>query len=204
MFLKFKAKVEGRMVAVAARLLRWGFTPNILTVLGLCLSVVAACFYALSPPLWCIWVAAVFLAVSGLCDALDGALARAGGKVTAFGGFLDSVTDRYADVVVIFGITLASAEVLTLGVSGYVWGLLAVIGSMMVSYTRARGEGLGVRLASVGVAERPERLLILLAFSVVLHPEWGVVVVAFLANLTAVQRGVYVYRRIRSRRGGSS
>ena len=198
MLLKLKAKVEGQMAAIAAKMVKLGFTPNSLTVIGLCFSIVAACFYALPPPLWYIWVAAVFLAASGLFDALDGALARVGGKVTAFGGFLDSVTDRYADVIVIFGITLAYADTLILGVYGYVWGFLAVIGSIMVSYTRARAEGLGVKLASVGVAERPERLLILLVFSVALHPEWGVVVVAFLANLTAIQRAVHVYRKLRS------
>jgi archaetidylinositol phosphate synthase len=204
LLLKVKAKVEGRLNAIAGRLSKLGLTPNQLTVIGLCLSFIAAYFYASTPPLWYIWVATVFLALSGLLDALDGAMARGGGRVTAFGGFLDSVTDRYADVVVIFGITLASAEFVLVGVNGYVWGLLAVIGSMMVSYTRARAEGLGVKLASVGVAERPERLLILLIFSIILRPEWGVVIVAVLANVTAVQRAVHVYRKLKSGRSSSN
>ena len=85
--------------------------------------------------------------ISGLFDALDGAIARIYGEATKFGGFFDSVLDRYADAVVLSGIIVG-------GLTNLIWGLAALFGSLLVSYARARAEAAGVKMESVGLAER--------------------------------------------------
>jgi archaetidylinositol phosphate synthase len=130
--------------------------------------------------------------VSGFLDAVDGVLARTTGRVSALGGFLDSVSDRYSDAVVLSAIVLA-------GLSHPVWGLAAVVGSVMVSYTRARAEASGVGMAAVGLAERAERMLLLSAvtFAAYFWLEllgWGVAILAILSHLTVLQRVTHFYR----------
>ena len=137
--------------------------------------------------------APIFLLASGFCDALDGALARLYGTSTVFGGFLDSLLDRYADAVVLVGIIAGGL------LYDSFWGIVAIIGSIMVSYTRARAEAAGVKMETVGLAERAERIIIL-AFASFLNLSWvdglfwGVVVLAFLTNLTVLQR-IYYFKK---------
>lgn len=137
-------------------------------------------------------VAPILLLISGFCDALDGALARIYGETTLFGGFLDSLLDRYADAFVLCGIILG-------GLCHPFWGLTALTGSLLVSYVRARAEAKGVEMEAVGVAERAERLLILViaSFLSIVWLEalsWGVIVLAVLANLTVLQRVIHFYK----------
>jgi archaetidylinositol phosphate synthase len=126
---------------------------------------------------------------SGFCDALDGALARLYGEATAFGGFLDSLLDRYADAVIFCGIILGE-------LCDFFWGLAALTGSLLVSYARARAEAAGVKMETVGIAERAERLIIL-AVASLLSVAWlkalslGVIVLAVITNLTVLQRVIY-------------
>lgn len=134
---------------------------------------------------------------SGFCDALDGALARIYGQTTIFGGFLDSLLDRYADAIVLCGIIFG-------GLCDPFVGLIAVIGSLLVSYTRARAEAAGVKMEAVGIAERAERLIVLVAasFLSVAWREalgWGVIVLAVITNLTVLQRVVYFRKAIRQK-----
>jgi CDP-diacylglycerol---glycerol-3-phosphate 3-phosphatidyltransferase len=133
---------------------RSGITPNAVTIIGF-LGICAAAGLALGR----LWVLSslVFIA-SGLVDSLDGLLARYQGRVTAFGAFLDSTLDRLAEGVIIgaIGITLAQ--------DNDIWGLaacfVALTASFMVSYARARAEGLGIAGSSGGLMGRPERLVI--------------------------------------------
>ncbi len=170
-----------------------GLTPNQVSLLGIALALFSSITY------WK-WqlhslfsiLAPLLLLASGFCDALDGALARLYGETTAFGGFLDSLLDRYADAVIIGGIILG-------GLCNPIWGLVALTGSLMVSYARARAEAAGVKMESVGIAERAERIVIItiasflnLAWSETLG--WSVIVLAILTNLTVLQRAAYFRR----------
>jgi archaetidylinositol phosphate synthase len=134
-------------------------------------------------------LAPLLMLASGLLDALDGALARLYGEATSFGGFFDSLLDRYADAIIICGIILG-------GLTEVSWGLAALIGSLLVSYARARAEAAGVKMESVGFAERAERLVLLalasfLSFVWLDALCWGVLVLAVLTNLTVIQRAIY-------------
>jgi CDP-diacylglycerol---glycerol-3-phosphate 3-phosphatidyltransferase len=132
-------------------------TPNTITVIGLLLTVVAA---ALIGAGWLL-VGAAVLTIGSLLDAVDGALARAQGGGTAFGSFLDSTLDRASEAIVYTGIAawfLASLDDPTWPVLA---ALVAMAGSFMVSYARARAEGIGLT-ASVGLAPRTERLVLVI------------------------------------------
>ena len=78
------------------------------------------------------------------------------------------------------------------------WGLTALFGSILVSYVRAKGESLGLTTAGIGFAERPERMLLIAASGFLLRPDIGILIVAFLANLTAVQRFLYLVKGLRT------
>jgi len=167
-----------------------GLTPNHVSLLGIIFAVLSALTY------WqwklhslLLILAPLLMLASGLLDALDGALARLCGEATNFGGFFDSLLDRYADAVIICGIILG-------GLTDVTWGLAALIGSLLVSYARARAEAAGVKMESVGLAERAERLVLLalasfLSFVWIDALGWGVLVLAILTNLTVVQRAIY-------------
>ena len=173
-----------------------GVTPNAVTVLGLLVSFASAlCYYnwASSPIL--LPAAGVLVLLSGFFDAIDGVIARTTGKVTSFGGFFDSVSDRYADALVLSGITLG-------GLCNPFYGFAALIGSLMVSYTRSRAEAAGVTMAGVGFAERAERMLILAAvtFAAVFWFDalnYGVIILAVLSHLTVIQRTLYFRKNSR-------
>lgn len=193
MLTKLKLKVQAWMAAEA----RWahglGLTPNQVSAAGIALAVGSGLAYwqhARHPFL--LAAAPLLLLASGFCDALDGALARAFGTVTVFGGFLDSLLDRYADAAVFCGIILG-------GLCDPFWGLAALTGSLLVSYARARAEAAGVKMETVGIAERAERLILLATASFLgfLWSEalwWGVVVLAVLSNVTVLQRTIYFLR----------
>jgi len=196
---KLKEKIQSLMTVEARIAHNVGLTPNIVSAIGMIFAVVSTVTY------WkwyyhqiFLLLAPVFLLISGFCDALDGALARTYGETTIFGGFLDSLLDRYADAIVFSGIILG-------GLCHPFWGLVALVGSLLVSYVRARAEAAGVKMETVGLAERAERLIILVvaSFLSVVWLEalnWGVIVLAVLANLTVLQRVVYFY--VASKRRG--
>ena len=172
---------------VARALLALRLRPNHLTVLGLGVSILAALSFARGRSLW----GAVLLILAGLFDFFDGSLARLSGQVTPFGAFLDSVIDRYSDLVVLAGVLVLFAG------SGrptqVVLALLALIGTVMVSYTKARAQAIGVA-CEIGLMERPERLIVLIAgglFNLMTPALW---VLAVLVNVTAIQRILYTWR----------
>jgi archaetidylinositol phosphate synthase len=140
-------------------------------------------------------MAMVLLLLSGFCDALDGVVARLYAEASAFGGFLDSLLDRYADAAVYAGIIIG-------GLCDFRWGLLTIIGSLLVSYSRARAEAAGINMESIGIAERAERMIILAVASLVAvfwQPSTvmnGVIILlAALSNLTVLQRAIHVYNK---------
>ena len=170
-------------------------TPNAVTIIGF-LGICAAAGLAIAR----LWVLAslIFIA-SGLVDSLDGLLARYQGRVTAFGAFLDSVLDRLAEGVIIGAIGITLAE------DGEIWGLaacfVALTASFIVSYARARAEGLGIPGSSGGLMGRPERLVIVGAALFLggvgdVLPV-GMAILAGLSLMTAAHRVRLVYRAAR-------
>lgn len=199
MLTKLKKKVQ-QLLSTEARIVhKVGLTPNMISVLGIVLSVLAAVAYAmgLSQPL--LLLAAVFLLLaSGFFDTLDGVLARNFQQATVFGGFFDSLLDRYADAIVYSGIIIG-------GLCDVSWGLAALAGSMLVSYSRARAEAAGIKMESVGLAERAERMLILAVASIAAFfwlpsLNWGIIVLAILSNFTVLQRGLHAYRWLKKKK----
>jgi archaetidylinositol phosphate synthase len=179
-----------------------GLTPNKISVIGFILALASAASYVLvtAESSWLLILAVVFLLASGFCDTLDGIVARTFQQTTVFGGFFDSMLDRYADAALYATIIITGLCNLSWGpVWGAVWGLAALTGSILVSYTRARAEAAGIKMESVGFAERAERMLILAGASIIAFfwlPAlgYGIAVLAVLTNLTVIQRALHFYK----------
>jgi len=195
---KLKKKVQTMLTSEAKAAHNMGLTPNIVTLIGLALALSSAFVYAATrgQPLGILLATILFLA-SGFCDALDGVIARIYQQTSVFGGFLDSLLDRYADAAVYAGVIIG-------GLCDPIWGLAALAGSMMVSYSRARAEAAAIKMESVGVAERAERMLILAVASVAAI-FWlpalniGIILLAVLSNFTVLQRGLHVYNSLKKK-----
>ncbi len=202
MLTKLKQKIQRMLAAEAQAAHKIGLTPNTVTAAGFALSFLAAVAYALVSPAHPLWLFAgvVLLMASGFCDTLDGVLARTFEQATFFGGFLDSLLDRYADALVLAGIIIsgAGASSIISPTLALITGLMALASSFMVSYSRARAEAAGIKMESIGIAERPERIIIL-ALASLIAIFWfpalgiGVIVIALLATVTVLQRGIHVY-----------
>jgi archaetidylinositol phosphate synthase len=181
--------VEGFFQASSKLFHRMGLSPNAMTLIGFLLSLVAASLYwgGLSGGEWISVI--LVLVIASFFDAVDGAMARKYSEVSRFGGVLDSVLDRIAEIGLYIGLIAGSLVEPWIGI----WALCA---SLMVSYVRARVSVEGVTLKGVGIAERPERLLILIV-ATLLWPlsdsilEGGVLLIALLSSVTVVSR---VYR----------
>ncbi|PUA34316.1 MAG: hypothetical protein B9J98_00260 [Candidatus Terraquivivens tikiterensis] len=178
---------------------RQGVSPTALSLLGLLFAILSAGLYIAAPGIReLVILAAVALLVSGFFDAIDGAVARASGKVTAFGAFTDSVLDRIEDGAVIVAMTLA-------GFMDLLLGMLLLLSSYLVSYARARAEGLGVEMKGIGLFERAERILVLFVASILEYflPHTITFVSAALIAVNAfvvAQRVLYVRSRLREGR----
>ena len=183
----YKASLTRLGDPVARALLRVHVRPNHLTMVGLGVSIVAACALAQGR----LRVGAVLLALAGLCDFFDGSLARLAHSVSAFGAFLDSVADRYSDLVVLLGVVLHYHR--AADTTGVFLTMVALVGTIMTSYTKARAQSIGVP-CEIGVIERPERLILLIAGATFNLLTPAIIALAVLANLTALQRILYTRR----------
>jgi len=183
----YKAPLHRVFDPVARLLLRMGARPNHLTVLGLGVSVAAAYVFSVGRLRW----AAVLVAVAGLFDFFDGAVARLAGSDSDYGAFLDSVVDRYSDVAVLLGVLVHYQQ--QANTTGAVLTMATLAGTVMTSYTKARAQSISVR-CDIGVVERPERLIALIAGATfhVLTPVMALL--AVLTNVTALQRIIYTRR----------
>ena len=188
-------KIASRsMVSLA----RTRVTPNALTASGVTLCGLAAVlvFFENRNELLFYWVGAAVFGVGSILDILDGALARASGKGTPFGAFLDSTTDRVGEGLMLGAIALLFArhhEMVAVRLT-----FAGVVGSFLVSYTRARAEALGLR-GDVGIGSRAERVAVITA-GLVLAPwgvlPWALVLLAGTAWLTVVQRVLHVRKQL--------
>lgn len=172
---------------LVARLSRHRVNPNILTFTGLGINIFATVLFAKGMFFW----AGLVVLFGGVFDMLDGAVARVTKTVTRFGAFLDSVVDRYSDMLMLFGLLIWYAKVdrmLYVGLTGMV-----IIGSVMTSYTRARAESL-IPACKVGFLERAERVVMLIVGA--LFDRLAVVLwlMAILTNWTVIQRIWYTLK----------
>jgi CDP-diacylglycerol--glycerol-3-phosphate 3-phosphatidyltransferase len=179
-------------------LLRHQVRPNTLTTLGALLVVVSAIGYAFGA----IRLGGALLLLSGVVDTFDGQVARKGGQVSKFGAFYDSTLDRVGDGATFIGIAayLLKAPGVVFRVETAVVGMIAVLSSLLVSYARARAEGLGLD-CKVGIVQRAERLLVIGVPSLIVGAgpngmvlQAIVVLLAVFSTVTVVQRFVYVYQ----------
>ena len=176
---------KGIIDPIAAFLNRIGLTPNAVTLLGLAGTTAAA--YLLSQGKMTIGAIVLFLFV--IVDAFDGTMARLRGKSSDFGAFVDSVSDRYAEFITFGGLLyyFLSQE----NYPGVMVTFAATAGSVLVSYVKARAEGLGFT-AKVGILTRAERYIVLIPLLLFNQPFAAVALIALLGNITALQRIAHV------------
>jgi CDP-diacylglycerol--glycerol-3-phosphate 3-phosphatidyltransferase len=177
--------------AIIDRIVRWlalsRIHPNVLTFLGLVINSWAAVLFARGDFRW----AGVVVIGAGLFDMVDGRVARETNRVTRFGGFFDSVIDRYSDLALLMGLLVYYGSI---NRPFYVI-LTAVVmtGSVMVSYTRARAENF-IPTCKVGFLERPERVVLIIIGALFDRMAQVLWVIAVLSNLTVVHRMIYTWR----------
>jgi CDP-diacylglycerol--glycerol-3-phosphate 3-phosphatidyltransferase len=176
-------------------LARTPLTPNAVTWLGFCITIGAAALIVTEHPL----AAGIVVLVAGLFDMLDGALARVTNRVTRFGGILDSTLDRVSEAVLLLGLLAVFArdgEVAESLLVGF-----ALLGSLMVSYIRARMEGMGIECRA-GLFTRPERVIVLALGLLLSGFDYALItalsVITFFSYFTAGQRLIYAWRQTRN------
>ncbi|MBW2107990.1 MAG: CDP-alcohol phosphatidyltransferase family protein [Deltaproteobacteria bacterium] len=175
---------------LASLLSRTGIHPNLLSIAGALLALFAGIAVAADHLVAGAWL---FL-VSGPFDALDGAVARTSGRVSPFGAFLDSCLDRYSEAALLCGLLYWSVVRSCHGL--VLLCFVTMFGSLMVSYTRARAEGLGMA-CKTGWFTRMERFVVITIMLFTRQFLAGLVVLALMTNMTACQRMVHVYKMSR-------
>jgi CDP-diacylglycerol--glycerol-3-phosphate 3-phosphatidyltransferase len=173
------------------RIVRWlalsQIHPNVLTFLGLLINIWAAWLFARGS----FTSAGIVVIGAGLFDMVDGRVARATDQVTRFGGFFDSVIDRYSDLALYFGLLVYYASI-----NRFFYIVLTAIvmnGSVMISYTRARAEN-AIPKCKVGFLERPERVVLIILGALLDRMAAVLWVIAVLSNLTVIHRMIYTYQ----------
>jgi CDP-diacylglycerol--glycerol-3-phosphate 3-phosphatidyltransferase len=164
--------------------------PNALTVFGFLLNLVAAYLFAYGYFRW----AGGTIILAGLFDMLDGRVARLSNRVTPFGGFFDSVLDRYSDLGLMIGLLVFYGRINRFWYVTLV--AIVMIGSVMVSYARARAENL-IPSCRVGFLERPERTVLIIIGAMFDHMAPVLWVIAVLSTLTVIHRMVYTWQETR-------
>jgi len=173
------------------RIVRWlalsKIHPNVLTFIGLLINIWAAWLFSEGK----LFAAGLVVVGASVFDMVDGRVARATNRVTRFGGFFDSVLDRYSDLALFMGLLVYYASI-----NRYFYIVLTAIvmtGSVMVSYTRARAEN-SIPKCKVGFLERPERIVLIMIGALFNHMAAVLWVIAILSNWTVVHRMIYTYR----------
>ena len=194
---KLRDSLQPTMQKLGSGFASTGLSANFWTGVGLALAFVAAGAYAsASEELFDIpgWIAAIaggaLLLISGFFDMVDGAVARVTKQASKKGAFLDSTFDKIAEVAIFVGIAVG-------GLANPVWVMVALGLSLLVSYTRARAESLGVELKGIGIGERAERMLILAIIGMIPFTldmsfggqmNWAVIIVSIVSGITLIQR----------------
>jgi CDP-diacylglycerol--glycerol-3-phosphate 3-phosphatidyltransferase len=187
------------VAAIVRPLARLGINPNVVTILGLLLSIVTALVIASGH----IRAGGALVLFAGIFDMLDGAMARVSNAATTFGAFLDSTLDRYSESIILGGLLFYALQRPGLHEALWPWAneqqwmivlvFVAAVGSLMVSYAKARAEGLGLE-CKTGLLARPERVVILALGLLTGTTIWALMLLAVLSHVTAIERIVHVWR----------
>jgi CDP-diacylglycerol--glycerol-3-phosphate 3-phosphatidyltransferase len=168
---------------------KFNLHPNTFTVWGLIITLISIIFFIRGDLI----LAGILILIGGICDIIDGKVARESGQVSRFGALFDSSIDRYSEVFMFFGVATFFVRADDYLTSVVVF--IALGGSTMVSYVRARAEGLGFE-CKVGLFQRPERIVFLGIGSIigVFALKIAIWIVAIMANITAIHRIIYIYK----------
>ncbi len=196
---EIKERLRGWLDPVVGFLDTLGVTPMTMTVFGLIVSLIGAIFVARGS----IRLAGLILVISGLCDALDGSIARRQNSASTFGAFIDSTSDRISELLYFGAFVIYFHGEGTWGSFMVLLTLIALSGSLLTSYVRARAEGLDLE-CSVGWLERPERLAALIIGMLLgrLLLTISLLFIAVLSVITVIQRIIHV-RRLTAAQSGS-
>lgn len=164
--------------------------PNFYTISGLLLNLLSA--YVVIEDFF---LGGIILGVGSIFDMLDGITARINGRVTKFGAFLDSFLDRISEGFLFLGIAIHFA--VSVDLIGALFSIIVLIFSYLISYVRARAEGLGVD-CKVGLIERPERIILVLIGLIFGHIKLFLIILSFLSLITIFQRFFWIYKKLKS------
>ncbi|MGQ0795473.1 MAG: CDP-alcohol phosphatidyltransferase family protein [Nitrosopumilaceae archaeon] len=185
----FREKMRPSLQKIGIFFAATGLSANFWTGVGLAFAFASAIAYAWSFE-YAFVIGGILLLISGFFDIVDGQVARITKKSSKKGAFLDSVFDKIAEVAIFLGIMIGGYA------DGYLV-LLAISLSLLVSYTRARAESLGVQLQGIGIGERAERLLVIAIIGLVGFLNYAVIIVVIIAGITLIQRIVATARNIK-------
>lgn len=184
----FEARIRATTQRIVGRVLgRSRISPNALTMIGLFLTLGVTATLSFGYLVW----GGVLVLVTSLFDMLDGALARATERNSAFGAFLDSTMDRYSEALIFLGLLIYYQQMPGVHPE-IIFVYLTIVGSLMVSYTRARAESLGLE-CKVGMLARPERVIILSCGLILGWTHVALAILALFTNITAIQRVYHVW-----------
>ena len=166
-----------------------GLSPNFWTFVGLAFALISAVVYGLGIEFGLI-IGGILLLVSGFFDMVDGQVARASGKISKKGSYLDSMFDKIAEVAIFLGILVG-------GYAEPYLVLLAITLSLLVSYARAKSDAINIKLQGVGIGERAERLLVIAIIGIIGYMEPAVIIVVIIAGITLIQRMIVTAKNIK-------
>jgi CDP-diacylglycerol--glycerol-3-phosphate 3-phosphatidyltransferase/archaetidylinositol phosphate synthase len=177
--------------------LKLRLTPNILTAISLGCAIVSGIYFWKSRP----WMGVIWMLLTSFTDMLDGATARAGKMETKFGGILDHVSDRYGEFFILAGITMS--RMIHPG-----WGLFALFGMIIASYTRAAAESIGkIDNCAVGIMGRAEKFVLIMIGAIMenYHPQWrwleiALIIAGLTSFITSIQRMFYAHKILSERK----
>lgn len=168
-----------------------GLSANFWTLIGLVFALGSALVYGLSLEFGLI-IGGILLLISGFFDMVDGQVARASGKTSQKGSYLDSMFDKIAEVAIFVGLLIG-------GYAEPYLVILAITLSLLVSYARAKSDALNIKLQGVGIGERAERLLVIAVIGIIGYMQPAVIIVVVIAGITLVQRMIVTSKNIREK-----
>lgn len=168
-----------------------GLSANFWTLIGLVFALASALVYGLGIEFGLI-IGGILLLVSGFFDMVDGQVARATGKTSQKGSYLDSMFDKIAEVAIFLGLLVG-------GYAEPYLVMLAITLSLLVSYARAKSDALNIKLQGVGIGERAERLLVIAIIGIIGYMEPAVIIVVIIAGITLVQRMIITAKNIKEK-----
>ena len=184
----FRESLRPTLEKIGTAFASTGLSPNFWTSVGLVFAFIAAIIYGWNFE-YAFIIGGIMLLVSGFFDIVDGQVARVTKKTSKKGAFLDSVFDKVAEVAIVLGILIG-------GFAEPYLVFLAITMSLLVSYSRARAESLGIKLQGIGIGERAERLLVIAIIGMIGFMEWAVIIVIIIAAITFIQRIIVTSKNI--------